>query len=65
MSIDDLKQEIGSLPDDSLSELIVHAIHLKRLRDPETIKELDRRRNDMDPSHKVTLQEFEALLKSH
>ena len=62
MSFEELKQRIGSLSPEEQSEVSAFLWHLRHKSDPEYLALMEARSADRDPSHWLTLEEFERRL---
>ena len=62
MSIEALKQELAGLDDDKRHHIMAFLIAIEDRKDPEYGAKMARKIDDNDPSHWVTLEEFEKRL---
>ena len=62
MSIEALKQELAGLDDDKRHHIMAFLIAIEDKRNPEYMAALARKIDDNDPSHWVTLEEFDRRL---
>ena len=62
MSVEELKQRIVSLTGEEQSELSAFLQHLRHRSDPEHRRLVEQRLADRDPSHWLTIEEFERRL---
>jgi hypothetical protein len=61
MSINQIKEQMATLPEEQQDQLAAYLVHLRHLRDPQLRKEMAERIDDRDPSHWVTVEQ----LKQH
>ncbi len=59
MSIDAIKQELEGLDDDKRHHIMAFLIAIEDRKNPEYLASLARKIDDKDPSHWVTMEEFE------
>jgi hypothetical protein len=59
MSIDAIKQELAGLDDDKRHQIMAFLIAIEDRKDLEYQAKMARKIDDNDPSHWVTLEEFE------
>ena len=62
MSVQELKKELAALQESQRAEVSAFLFHLRHAADPEYQAILERRLNDKDPSHWLTVDEFERRL---
>ena len=62
MSIEAIKQELAELDDDKRHHIMAFLIAIEDKRNPEYMAALARKIDDNDPSHWVTLEEFDRRL---
>jgi hypothetical protein len=62
MSFEELKKSIVSLSPEEQSELSAFLWHLRHRSDPEYLQLMAARSADRDPSHWLTIEEFERRL---
>ncbi|HEV7401793.1 MAG TPA: hypothetical protein VGO11_02660 [Chthoniobacteraceae bacterium] len=62
MSVEEIKQRIVSLSSEEQSELSAFLFHLRHRSDPERLRVAEERLADRDPSHWLTIEEFERRL---
>jgi hypothetical protein len=65
MSVMDLKKELVALSADEQAEVAAFLFNLRRKDDADYQAKIERRLNDKDPSHWLTLNEFERRLKEN
>jgi hypothetical protein len=63
MSVKELKKELGALSAAEQAEIAAFLFHLRRAADADYQTAVERRLNDKDPSHWLTLDEFERRLE--
>ena len=61
MTLEQIKQELASMPEEQQDHVVAYMVHLRRLRDSQARQELTRRIDDRDPSHWISV----AQLKEH
>jgi hypothetical protein len=59
MSIDAIKQELAGMDDEKRHHIMAFLIAIEDRKDPEYAAKMARKIDDNDPSHWVTLEEFE------
>jgi hypothetical protein len=62
VSVEEIKQRIVALSSDEQTELSAFLFHLRRRSDPEYRQIVEARLADRDPSHWLTIEEFEGRL---
>ena len=62
MSIEAIKQELAELDDDKRHHIMAFLIAIEDRKDPEYGAKMARKIDDNDPSHWVTLEEFDRRL---
>jgi hypothetical protein len=62
MTVEEIKKRIVSLSPDEQSEISVFLSHLRGSSDPEYRRLVQERLADRDPSHWLTIEEFERRL---
>jgi hypothetical protein len=62
MSVRELKKELSALSEAERAEVSAFLFHLRRASDPHYQATLQRRMDDKDPSHWLTVDEFEKRL---
>ena len=62
MSVQQLKQELAALSDSERAEISAFLFHLRHAADPAYQSVLERRLSDKDPSHWLSIKEFEKRL---
>ena len=62
MSIEAIKQELAELDNDKRHHIMAFLIAIEDKRNPEYMAALARKIDDNDPSHWVTLEEFDRRL---
>lgn len=62
MSVDQIKSGLASLSPAEQSEISAYLFHLRRASDPEYQELIRSRMADKDPTHWLTLDEFEQRL---
>lgn len=62
MNVEEIKQRIVSLSGDEQNELSAFLFHLRHRGDPADIQKAEERLADRDPSHWLTIDEFERRL---
>ena len=62
MSIDAIKQELAGLDDDKRHHIMAFLIAIEDRKNPEYMAAMARKMDDKDPSHWLTLEEFEKRL---
>ncbi len=63
MTLDQIKEELTSMPEDQQDHLVAYLVHLRHLRDPVTRHELARKIDDHDPAHWMSLDQFRERWK--
>jgi len=58
MTVSEIQTKIAVLDEDDLNSVITHAIHLKRLKQPDQRQLIQDRLNDQDPNHWVDLDDI-------
>lgn len=62
MSIQELKEQLVTLPRKEQDEVIAFLFHLRQECEPDLAAAVSRRSNDKDPAHWITPDEFERRL---
>ena len=62
MSIDAIKQELAGLDDEKRHHIMAFLIAIEDRKNPEYMAAMARKIDDNDPSHWLTLEEFEKEL---
>ena len=62
MSADQIKSDLAALTPSEQDEVAAFLFHLRHAADPEYQETVDRRIADSDPTHWLTLEEFESHL---
>jgi hypothetical protein len=62
MSIDAIKKELAGLDDDKRHQIMAFLIAIEDGKNPEYMAAMARKIDDKDPSHWLTLEEFEKKL---
>lgn len=62
MSIQELKEQLVTLPRKEQDEVIAFLFHLRQEGEPDLVAAVSRRSNDKDPAHWITPDEFERRL---
>ena len=63
MTLDQIKEELTSMPEDQQDHLVAYLLHLRHLRDPATRQELARKIDDHDPAHWMSLDQIRERWK--
>jgi len=61
MTLDQIKEELASMPEEQQDHLVAYVVHLRHLRDPQARREITRRIDDREPSHWISVDQ----LKEH
>jgi hypothetical protein len=62
MSIEALKQELAGLDDESRHHIMAYLVSIEDQKDASYREEMARKIDDKDPSHWLTLEEFDKKL---
>ena len=62
MSVEEIKNQLVALSPDERNQVSAYLLHLRDSADPDYQAEISARLNDKDPSHWLTLEEFERRL---
>ena len=62
MSIDAIKQELAGLDADGRQQIIAYLVSINQRENPEYRAKMARKIDDNDPSHWLTLEEFDRRL---
>ena len=62
MSIDAIKQELAGLDADGRQQIIAYLVSINQRENPEYRAKMARKIDDKDPSHWLTLEEFDQKL---
>ena len=63
MSVEEIKNSLTALSQDERNQVSAYLVHLRNASDPEYQDEIATRLADKDPSHWLTLEEFERRLE--
>ena len=61
MTMEQIKEELASMPEEQQDHLVAYVVHLRHLRDPQARQEITRRIDDREPSHWISVDQ----LKEH
>ena len=61
MTVEQIKEELASMPEEQQDHVVAYLVHLRHLRDPLVRGEITRRIDDRDSSHWIPLDQ----LKEH
>ena len=61
MTMEQIKEELASMPEEQQDHLVAYVVHLRHLRDPQARRENTRRIDDLEPSHWISVDQ----LKEH
>ncbi len=58
MTVEEIQSQIATLEDEDLTRIIIHAFHLKRIKQPEQKKILMERLDDQNPANWVDFDDY-------
>ena len=63
MTLDQIKEELASMPEEQQEHLVACLVHLRHIRDPLNAQELARKIDDRDPAHWISLDQLKERWK--
>ena len=63
MTLEQIKEELATMPEAVQDHLLGYLIHLRNLRDPTVKHEFSKKIDDRDPSHWVSLDQLRERWK--
>ena len=63
MTLEQIKEQLASMPEEEQDHVVAYVVHLRHMRDPLTRQELTRKLDDRDPAHWISVDQLKEQWK--